>query len=72
MKVRIALAIDSTGQWNSMGYGNLNQPPVGDDELMDFALGMVNEGERRYWVDVDIDLPQPPIVETVTAKAEPA
>lgn len=71
MKVRIALAIDSTGQWNAMGYGNVNQLPVEDGELMEIAVDSVSEGERRYWVEVDIDLPKPS-VESVTAKAEPA
>lgn len=71
MKVRIALAIDSTGQWNSMGYGNVNQLPVEDRELMELAVDSVSEGERRYWVEVDIDLPQPS-VETVTGCAEAA
>lgn len=73
MKVRIAMAIDNTGEWAAFGQGNVNQTPFNDAEAMDYiAVGGVSEGERRYWVEVDIDLPQPSVVETVTGCAEAA
>lgn len=60
VKIRIAVAIDSNGDWNCSGY----KKPDGksqekhDNDMMDFASEMVNDGERRYWIEAEIDTPE--------------
>lgn len=66
MKIRIAVAIDHTGQWNAAGWGGPNSSAT-EDDLMGFAIDPLGDGERRYWVEADID---PPAVTTVAGTAK--
>lgn len=56
-KIRIAVAIDTFGEWNSCGFGNVNNP-TRDDELMSLALEPVGEGENSYFVECEIEVPE--------------
>ena len=70
MKVRIALAIDPTGQWNAMGWGDKTFVRS-DADKMALAVEPLAEGEARYWIEVEIE-PPVPVVATLVAKAVPA
>ena len=70
MKVRIALAIDQTGQWNAIGWGDKSFVRS-DADKMAMAVEPLAEGEARYWVEVEIESPIPVVV-TLVAKAAPA
>lgn len=54
VKVRIAVAVDASGNWNSCGASVFNN----DKETMDLALEGVDPGERRYWLDAELDVPK--------------
>lgn len=69
-KVRIALAIDGTGEWSAGGYGNVREP-IGDPwKKFDYVCDALNEGERRYIIETWVE---PPILldaETVLVPAQ--
>ncbi len=54
VKVRIAVAVDAAGNWNSCGASVFEN----DEETMDLALEGVDPGERRYWLDAELDVPK--------------
>lgn len=61
IKVRIAVAANSAGQWNAYGY-----PQESDwDATMDGFERMDNE--QRFWVEAEIDVPDE--IPTVKATA---
>ncbi len=62
VKVRIAVAVDKSGKWNASGWGE--GMTHADEEAMDIAVGDIDEGEARYWVEAELPIPE---VETVSA-----
>ena len=68
-KVRIALAIDTEGDWNATGWGNVRKLPMADTELMNVACDTIGTGESRYFVEVEIEMPE---VKVIEAEAKPA
>lgn len=52
VRVRIAVAVDAKGNWSSAGWSGST-----DESLMDCACETVNEGEARYWIEADLELP---------------
>jgi hypothetical protein len=66
MKVRIAVVINPKGEWFSSGWGRgQGKEPVTDKEKMDCAVEMLDECETRYFIEVEI-----PVPETKTIQAE--
>ena len=55
-KVRVALAIDATGAWNACGWGG-PESTAQDSEKMGIAVDGVKDGEARYWIEAEVDLP---------------
>lgn len=68
-KLPIALACDVNGDWNTAGWGNIKEYPERPDDLMGTAVETLCEGERRYWVEVEVEFPERPDAETVQGKA---
>lgn len=62
VRVRIAVAVDRSGQWAACGG-----PSVADDwhGAMDCMLNWIEEGEARYWVEAELPIPRGsyPVVE---------
>lgn len=55
VKVRIAVAVDYTGNWNAVGY------PVKSDtnnDLMSWAIEPLETGESRYWITTELEVPE--------------
>lgn len=53
IKVRIAVAVDPDGDWNSCGSKSLSE-----DEAMELAGEPLSEGEARYWVTAELRVPE--------------
>ena len=56
IKVRVAIAVDGTGAWNACGWGGPDSTAV-DSEKMGLAVDGVANGEARYWLEAEVDLP---------------
>lgn len=54
VKVRIAIAVDASGDWNSCGCKGMD-----DDDAMGIASDTVASGEARYWLTAEVDVPEP-------------
>ena len=52
VKVRIAVAVDHTGAWNSCGWRSAG--PKDDEELMGIALEPLETGEAQYWLTAEL------------------
>lgn len=65
VKVRIAVAVDPKGGWNSFGW---KDPTMDKGVAEDIAFdGCLPEGAVVYWVEADLDIPSAPVVQgTVT------
>ncbi len=64
VKVRIAVAVDHTGDWGSSGWKSLD-----DGEAMMYASEMIKDGESRYWLEAELDAPES--AKVVQATVEP-
>lgn len=65
VKVRIAVAVDPSGDWNCAGWSSGS-----DDDKMGIACETVAHGERRYWLEAELDVPEAVVVDaTVTPNA---
>jgi hypothetical protein len=58
VKVRIAVAVDPDGDWNSAGWSKRDGQPAGED-AMELACDNVGTGERRYWIEAELMVPEP-------------
>lgn len=65
---RIAVCVDPKGNWSAAGWGDAEQ--THHKEAMSSALDGVGEGEARYWVEVELQLPTVPVVNAVAESAE--
>jgi len=65
MEIRIAVIVDEWGNWRASGIGFVGDNERDDEQRCSNQMkylqkcGITHEGlqTRRYWVDVDIDLP---------------
>lgn len=69
MKIRIALAVDATGDWCASGWGNLTDGKDRSKDAMDIAVDATAPGEARYWIDLEVEAP---VVPTIQAEAKAA
>jgi hypothetical protein len=66
IRIRIAVAVGSSGAWNSCGWGGIDGNEK-DDQLVSLVMEpMEDEVVRRYWVEFDVPVP---IAETVNISA---
>jgi hypothetical protein len=57
IKVRIAIAVDEKGGWNSCGWETAK-----DQEMLDLACEFIEEGVPRFfWLESEIELTTPSI-----------
>lgn len=56
VKVRIAVAVDAKGEWNSSGWGGKNEP---DTQLMRACAleGTGADPVKVYWLEAELDVP---------------
>ncbi|MBO1080863.1 hypothetical protein [Roseomonas haemaphysalidis] len=52
VKVRIAVAVDKTGDWNAFGSKGSKA-----HDAMSIAVEMVEDGEARYWITAELPIP---------------
>jgi len=64
VKVRIAVAVDKTGDWNAFGSKG-----SAAHDAMSIAVEMVEDGEVRYWVTAELPIPD---AADVKGEVEPA
>lgn len=57
VKVRVAVAVDKHGKWNALGYAGCD-----DAFAQSLAAEVVSEGERHYWLEAELDIPEEQIV----------
>lgn len=71
IKVRIAVAVDSEGSWNSAGADYIEEK-----DLQGYVTDSLEHGERHYWLEAILDIPdshqnlEEPLVITVEATPE--
>ena len=66
VKVRIAVAVDHTGQWNSCGW---RSQYADDEEMMGLACEPLETGEARYWLTAELDVPAQSEIAATVEKA---
>lgn len=54
VRVRIAVCIDSTGDWCAGGWKTTTE----DDLISTAEEGVNNDGYTLYWVEADLDIPE--------------
>lgn len=67
VKVRIAVAVDPTGAWNSCGWKSTT--PQDDEELMGMACEPLETGEAYYWLTAELDIPSAQEVSATVERA---
>ena len=65
VRCRIALVVGPEGEWNSCGSNS-----IPDDEALGYAAEWIVTGEARYWVTVDVPIPDVREIEG-TAEQDP-
>ena len=58
VKVRIAVAVDPSGDWSAAGHRDATWKDV------DYILDGVGNGEARYWVEAELPIPETRTVES--------
>jgi hypothetical protein len=56
VKVRIAVAVDPTGDWNSCGYKTSDKGD--EDGVMQICVDTLGSGEARYWLTAELEVPE--------------
>lgn len=64
VKVRIAVAVDKNGKWVAYAH----DAKESWDDCMEFMLDDLHEGESRYWVEAELEIPRHSTVVGVVAK----
>lgn len=57
VKVRIALAVDPDGKWSAQGW------PTFESDDWDFVVDDLEQGEARYWITAEVDVPERAVAE---------
>jgi hypothetical protein len=75
VRIRIAVAVDSTGRWNSCGWGS-SRGNEKDTELVSIVMDPMEDAVvRQYWVECEVPIPIAEAIVldgvTVTPAAEP-
>lgn len=56
VKVRIAVAVDRLGNWNSCGWPATAKDHEGD--MMALSCETVEPGEARFWITAELPIPE--------------
>ncbi len=62
VKVRVAVAVDPNGYWNAAGWGGGHRGEPNDQQKMEIAVECVEDGEARYWLEAEVEVPDVPVV----------
>ena len=65
VKVRIAVAVTPEGEWNACGWSGSES----DDDKMSICVDSLASGEKRYWLEAELEVPS---ADTVQASASAA
>lgn len=65
VKVRIAVAVDSSGEWNAYGGSG----GMSDADQMDLCVEPLAQGEARYWLEADLVIPKVPTIQAEVQNA---
>jgi hypothetical protein len=66
VKVKIAVSVDHNGEWSSAGWNTANP-----EELHSYTIDSLEPGERRYWMEAELELPAPTTVKPIITEAQP-
>jgi len=69
VNVRIALAIDKSGNWTASGWSNKDGTPA-DGDAMDLCIDCVDEGEARYWIECELDILEPQVIVPISVERQ--
>ena len=58
VKIRIAVCVDEKGEWNSSGWKGGR-----DNDKMELASEGIGDGEARYWIEAELEIPEPKIIQ---------
>lgn len=53
VRVRIAVAVTPEGEWNACGWSGSES----DDDKMSICVDSLASGEKRYWLEADLEVP---------------
>jgi len=65
VRVRIAVAVDPDGDWNSCGWKG-----GGDENAMEICTESIGSGEARYWLEADLPVPEIATIQAAVTKDE--
>ena len=65
VRVRIAAAVNPDGEWNACGWSGT----ASDDDKMSLCVDPLAAGEKRYWLEAELEIPS---VDTVQASVSTA
>jgi hypothetical protein len=68
IKCRIALAVDPSGGWSAAGH-NVEREPA-KWEKFDYILDGIDDGEARYWIEVEVPVPETTTVQGIVTEAK--
>jgi hypothetical protein len=75
MKIKIAVAINSEGNWSCAGWGSSKRKPVQEDKVLTTTasdyLDEISQEEKYYFIECEIPVPTP-VTETLMCEAKPA
>jgi len=66
VKVRIAVAVDPSGEWSATGWHEAS-----DELMMECARDSVADGEALYWLEAELAIPEPETVQASVTEAAP-
>lgn len=69
VKVKIAVAVDTDGEWNSSGWSPINES---DDLFIFLACKSMSEKAQVYWLTAELPVPENPTITTICANMEKA
>jgi hypothetical protein len=69
VKVVVAVAVDSKGNWNATGWSPSGGKPIARTAMMDLAIEGVEDGEARYFLEAEVEVPTIPILNAEVKKA---
>ena len=65
VKVRIAVAVTPEGDWNACGWSGAES----ENDMMGICIESLACGEKRYWLEAELDVPDEPTVQASVAAA---
>jgi len=64
VKVRIAVCVDPQGDWSSSGWSGAT-----DEDMMENASGDTSMDAKQYFIEAEIPIPEPEIVQGTVSPA---